>query len=486
MSAADGTYSIKVPVTTSGILNVSKTAYGFYPSRQYIRAVTEDVTQNFTATPITTVYVRKTGNDTTGDGSTDAPWLTINKAITSISISGGVRILVGAGTYSEDTGGGRFNINRAFTNLVILAPESGMLGDVKIKGTTAVTGSVLITAKHFRFDKIEFLNSDASTRVLAWIDTPADYIDLVNCRVTAVYTDNGRAPLSVWPNSGTVSNIIIDGCDIVVTTPSAKFCDSLIRVESQTNHTISNITITGCTFPTIPATNNGSVIGINATLGMGTVTGVTISNMTISTPNTTFIFSIGTDAVGNANMHVSNVNVYDCVVSGDNHVVGAEFGITGGVVFDNITLNQLSGGVYGFVVKESVGVEIKNCAIQAGSNSGIYFKAASSPNAHHNTVTAALGTGVGFRLARNEVDLVKCLNWQLQNNVINVSGTAKAFNIGNSDHDGGGGICDYNIYQNNSGLGVVRGDSNVADLFELQNAWADYNVTTNDSHSSVV
>jgi len=50
-----------------------------------------------------TYYVSTTGNDTTGDGSSGAPWKTIQKAVDTVSTGTAHTILVAPGTYAETT-----------------------------------------------------------------------------------------------------------------------------------------------------------------------------------------------------------------------------------------------------------------------------------------------------------------------------------------------------------------------------------------------
>ncbi len=63
----------------------------------YAKNITED----------TSIYVRKTGNDTTGDGSSGLPYLTVERAIThTLTINPGVYFLtvdIGEGIFSENT-----------------------------------------------------------------------------------------------------------------------------------------------------------------------------------------------------------------------------------------------------------------------------------------------------------------------------------------------------------------------------------------------
>lgn len=83
---------------------------------------------------MTTYFVRKTGNDTTGDGlSAGTAWLTINKAHDTISIGGGHTVDIGAGTFAENSGSGFLLLDRKFSAEVIFQGAG--------TGSTILTGA---------------------------------------------------------------------------------------------------------------------------------------------------------------------------------------------------------------------------------------------------------------------------------------------------------------------------------------------------------
>lgn len=477
-SGVDGSYSITgIAPDSNGSLTITKTGYEFYPQRKYIHTMIDNVTQNFTATQMTTTYyVRKDGNDTTGNGSTDTPWLTIGKAITTAATTGKIYIKVGAGTYEESSSA---FWNKNFTNIIVIEPESGNLGDVIVNSTSA-TNFVGGGATNWRMRKIDF---EEGANVTNWNilfgEGAISNIDLIDCRIARnVSTNFGRGSLAV--SSTTATNVIIDGCDFPV---SQNNCAAIEILPRGTTGIANGITITGCTFPesTGGTTYNYGIWAHMTPGGTGYINNLEISNLSMSDLKNNLTVYVGDDM--NAQGAITNTKMYDCTITGDNHVVAFEFGVNVALI-DHCTVNAV--GTYGFVIKESDNVEISNCTVNSGTNSAIYFKAARGANAHHNTITAT--QGCGFRLGANlapDPD-TKCANWIFQNNTVNVSGAGKALAIGGDADDAGGGVCDYNTYQNNSGLGAVRNDADVQSLAELQAAWADYDVTTNDLHSVVV
>lgn len=72
---------------------------------------------------VTTSFISPTGNDTTGNGSSGNPWLSINKAMSSGSPKAGMCISAGAGTYNLTTTqtigtGGAFNGRAGYVTLL--------------------------------------------------------------------------------------------------------------------------------------------------------------------------------------------------------------------------------------------------------------------------------------------------------------------------------------------------------------------------------
>jgi hypothetical protein len=76
------------------------------------------------------IFVSKTGNDSTGDGSSSSPYLTVGKAITEAS--SGDKISIGAGTYSED-----ITVNKSLE----IYSQTGVPADVVI---TSATRTILV------------------------------------------------------------------------------------------------------------------------------------------------------------------------------------------------------------------------------------------------------------------------------------------------------------------------------------------------------
>lgn len=83
-----------------------------------------------------TYYVRKTGNDSTGDGSNANPWATYVKAKNTISIAGGHTVKMGTGGYDETDGAGYPVMNRSFVNPVVFESESGNPADVTLSSVS--------------------------------------------------------------------------------------------------------------------------------------------------------------------------------------------------------------------------------------------------------------------------------------------------------------------------------------------------------------
>lgn len=424
---------------------------------------------------MSTYYVRKTGNDSTGDGSTGAPWLTIGKALSTVSAAGGHTIKVGAGDYAEDTWSGTLLIGQTFSAMVVIEPESGILGDVTVHQVSNTNYGIYFYGDYVRFNKISFPITGSSVGI--FVDIGASHFELIDCSIVHDLTGspNKRGAVWIWPSSGTVSNIVISGCSIQCIGDTATAC---INIEARTNAVITGVLVQNCTFPQSYSLIN--VISIKSDpAGPGSVTGVDIEDCTIDEGVAYFVLGIGDDAAAQGN--ITDINITRCNITGVNHACAIEFGVNGCVI-DDCTI---SSDIYGVVIKECSNVEVKNSTITSGSNSAVYFKAATSPNLHDCTVNAS--QGVGLRIAKNAITNHKCSNWQSQNNEFYITGTGAVFSIGNDDHDSGGGVSDYNFYDpDGSGLyGAVRNDASVADITELRSAWADYDNPDNDSHSNL-
>jgi len=358
----------------------------------------------------TIVYVRKTGNDTTGDGSTGTPWLTVQKAIASVAIGGGGAIIVGDGTYNEVTGANNyFQIARRFTGLQYIIPESGVYGSVVLRGNGDATYNIwLNTAQNLRFENLDL--------------TPV--------------SGASRAVLFLRSGGTTVENLEFYQCNI----------PGMVEVNTASGLSYTGLLFDGCTIAQGAAGNYALQLGQDG-VAIGTIAGI----------------------------------VRNCTVSGNNHVVLMGGDCAGMVAQDN-TINAGS-GAYGVVLKECDGNTVSGNSITGGSVAGIYCKGAKNATITGNAITAAQANLM--QIIVNSATGNKCQNITFTGNTLTASGTAKLLSWGNSDNDLGGGVCDYNTYVVGvNKYGLVRADTDVQSLAELQAAWTGYDVAGNDTHST--
>lgn len=534
-----------------------------------------------------TIYVATTGNDTTGTGSQAAPYLTLTKAMT-VAVAGD-GILLGNGTYAENTGGNNYwqINNKNYADWLTIEPDLGEAGDVTILGAANAVYNTIIqgTSGKIHFKWLKF-SAYAGSRYPFYIGGNVSNIKLTDCQTLGV--DNTWTGISIQGAGYTVSNLTFTNLTVNKPATGATFqgvdidghitnysniafidcaidaiydgfnvgaCGSLtitggsitsvgsagavgLRLAGVSGFVASGCTITSTNGSAISSENANNVASLTSCTIIGKANGIALSTgtntITMDTCTITVSAGIGINfgtavfattanftnltVTSSGSAFVSNGVTGIVITGGTYQVTGNGFGmifgadgeagntttvtVTNATVIHNIATTGhsvlfgagctscIANGVviqssydYGLVIKENTGTEVENCTIAAGNTAGLCFKGAISANAHNNTITATAGKG--FWLIPGTTGN-KCSTWQLQNNVINVSGTGKALTIGGDAADLGGGICDYNQYQSNSGLGEVRSDADVQNLTELMAAWADYDVTTNDSHSTVV
>ncbi len=110
-----------------------------------------------TPTSSKTIYVTKYGNDSTGNGSFDAPYLTLSKAITIAngiaSTANPIAIMISSGIYAENNSAGPLAINAtgisivgASTNSVIISPSTPANGLLLINDTVRIANITIQSA----------------------------------------------------------------------------------------------------------------------------------------------------------------------------------------------------------------------------------------------------------------------------------------------------------------------------------------------------
>lgn len=191
-----------------------------------------------------TVYVRKDGDDGTGDGSTATPYLTIAKALTYAT--GGDTIFIGDGVYSENVSGGQFNISGNYSPYLTIVSESGIADNVIIQGTTSYT---IIKGSGLLFQGVTFTTVDNSSLYTVRLYGSATNITFIECNVRVLSspsTKNG-ALVATFTNAGTANRAIrVYGCKVTQVGPYPTG-GGIYMLTNQADSTLTDVEIHGCT-----------------------------------------------------------------------------------------------------------------------------------------------------------------------------------------------------------------------------------------------
>lgn len=434
--------------------------------------------QAATVTPSNKVYfVRKNGDDTNGNGSSDAPWLTLTKAMTVAQ--GGDIVKVGDGLYEENSQGvGYWNINKPLTNWLTIEAEGGSTGDVRVQGASHATYNTLLRSGYFRFRYIHFTQREAT-----------------NASAFSVFA------------GGDISNVAFEHCSFTITANGSTVSQGLM-INHNDGWQASNFTFSECIFEVLEykaGNHDGCRIGISGT--DGSVKDFVFNNCSANGRYGLFMNG-ATDVLVNRGTYRGEYGAAICVgtdaESGGKHSTVTIRNATAtslaarsaGVLIGNGAINCLIDGLwvpecvdYALILKEhgssGGGTEVKNCYLQGGSSGVLYCKAASYPNIHHNQLIGNKASQIGvFRMLGgtkgNKSDHVTFAN----NRVVAYSGLAIEW--GDETQDQGGGLCDRNVYYLRGGkLGKIRGTA-VSTLPEMQAAWGGYDVVGNDQSSLLI
>jgi hypothetical protein len=402
-------------------------------------------------------YVSKTGNDTTGDGAAGAPWLTLHKAISTVSAAGGHTIKVGAGTYTEASSPGTNDYwlisGENFADWVVVEPENA--GDAVIVLPASAAQSCVVFAS--TTGKIELkgltLRATGGAVVRASNSANVNGLKLTDCTITSLGATNG---CTFSPNVGvTQQNITISGCTITAG-------DRGIQAVSGSG-TVANVTIADNTI--------SGVLGIQLT-----ATGIEVDGNAISA-TTSYGVVVGTDTVS-AGTWAGTIHG-NTITSATGHAVLVGYGCADVNVYDNV----VDGGDHSIVIKGCAGTDCYRNRITSGTLSGLYFKACTDTRAWANSIIADCTTAEAAALrcgpdGATNAGTVTCTgNW-----IYARTGTLIEWDAG----DTGGSVVNDNIYRLGAGAdwGNLRGSA-LTSLAELRAAWAGYDVSTNDSRSEV-
>ena len=422
-------------------------------------------------------YVRPTGNDTTGDGSTGNPWATVSKGIGSIPDAANNELKIGTGTYAENSGSGYLSVNRSFANLIKISPESGRPGDVVIKGTGTAWGTIWSNATKQHFDGITFEAQAATVQAAArFVGVTLTDVTFTRCRFVAYSSSaaNNLAFTVAWATAGlAVNGLTFSRCTFdQIDSHSADGA-----MFDATTGTAQNIAVHDCDF-------NVGGFGIRM-LG---VTDVSVIGNRINAWHPTSGrtgFQIGVDGAPSGRTTSGYIagNRFRSH-TGHGAVVGAG---SDGVVFVGNTViggNNSSVG-QGLVIKEAANAHIEGNDVRGGYLSGLYLKGAYGCTVVGNTIHNAYAASAALRVGvNNDSGQVAHDNTVRRNRFIVAAGTALDF--GNATHDSGGSVVDENVYTllGAATLGAVRGTT-VATLTALRAAWSGYDRRNNDRNSRI-
>jgi parallel beta-helix repeat protein len=449
----------------------------------------------------TTYYVRKTGNDTTGDGSTGTPWLTVSKALLTISIAGGHTVNIGDGTYSEDTSGTTyFYVNRFFLAEVIFQSESGVAANVILQGSASAAFDVrLDRASHVTFKNLSLIpRLTTNTSAVKGNGGPLTYIRFDGC-VFSIEATNGIAFDQTVASVSGLDNISFVNCTFVQTGANDVYG---LRILALSGWNATNILISGCSFTFVGVSRPIQIKPSPATTGY--IQNLTIENTTVLNEGGTFAYGIQLDGIITAT--ITNVTSTTTAAGAIPFIIGIDgdvalwpssgITITGGTFTNTITHGLLIGaGVNGAtmtgakVIGGDDGIVLKACSnvvargniVTTNSGQGLYLKGTTNSVFEDNTVVNLdSGEGLGVHLA---IAVQTAGSGFIRNRVI-VLGTANIYGW-DAAADAGGNFSNCNTFAilGSGSFGVILTGAPQTTLAGVRAAWVAGGYPENDSRS---
>lgn len=426
-----------------------------------------------------TYYVRKDGNDTTGDGSSATPWLTVVKAVATLPATADQTVKIGPGVYQESYSGlGYLYLNRN--------PNAGFwwtfeAEDPNDRPVIQPGGTPLYMVR-------------IGTSSARWI--------LRNLVFDWNEVSMAGGVFSITAGT-TISDITFDGCEFIWGDGAVY---AISAVMTGATKSLARVTVEDCIFTFEGADADGSCWAMRFSLSTGiSISDITIRGCTCSMPG----FPLWIDGVSNflvENCDFISAAKMGLMIGGDGAATaGANSGVVRnssiralvshsllvGWLSDGVTVQgcQVRGGNQGVVVKACTNVLVTGCTIIEGATGdyALLFKGATNSQATLNRISGGYSlAGALVGLEANGV--TKCQNITVTRNKIKGSGSARLLLWGNDTHDAGGGVCDFNQYKpgGSNKFGNVRSATNIATLTDLRAAWAGYGDGSNDSHSRVL
>jgi len=464
---------------------------------------------------LTTYYVRTNGNDGTGTGSSAAPWLTLSKAMTVAGA--GDLVLVGDGTYAENTSAsGAWTIAKSVASNLTIQSESRDATKVIITGSSGASNTIFNTGasaflvfKNLTFGMLAassyalrfnanctnltfrncIIDANGSAAALGGIShvsaaaVVASSVAFINCTTTTSGSGGYNGGVFFAPTAAGTAAPTFVGCTLA---------GGMVLQNAGAGGTFNNCIISGAgrgvrtiAAGTIAITGGSITGGTNCGIDANGAA-ITVTNCLITNNSATHAAMFGVDGTaGNA----TTGSITNCTILRSTSLAGHALLIGAGCSnFLADTITAIQAYDYAVVVKECAGAIVRNCGLTGGStvaaNAALYFKAATGASATNNTLVT--GANFGVRVLKGDTNN-KCGTITLTTNTITTTGTAVALDWGDSTNDSGGGVCDFNSYNVHSSLiiGNVRLTAGITTLAGLQAAWSGYDVSGNDTHSTV-
>jgi len=259
------------------------------------------------------IYVGKNGNDTTGDGSANLPYLTISKALTVATSS--KTIFVFPGTYTEDI---------AFKAGVFIVSSARYGISIAGNHTANFTGTVVC-------DNITFSSPTGNT--ISFEGTGAQNLQFYNCSINS--TDGDAVN---WTNTNTLSKILtMDGtCNVSTSGASARcfYSDSTAKgslIANRVSFRLDN--------------NNNVCLAIGGSVSFTHTSDQIVGQVTVSNSANATIAQVAM-STGNAPVLVTNSAGTTAVIN-DTVSTTASPAFTGAGILTDVALLYLSTGVGG-------------------------------------------------------------------------------------------------------------------------------------------
>ena len=417
---------------------------------------------------MTSYYVRKNGNDTTGNGSSAAPWLTVAKGVIGIGAAGGPHTLnIGAGAYAENSSGGYLTFQDNYATPRVIQSESGNADDVQIYGASNATYNFFLGASgslsnNITFQNLTFINRAATnTYIFRFVNTALT--TFTNCK----FLNSGNVPALYFAKSGasTIAGVTFNNC--IVTSLGAGI------VANDAANGTQDLTINNCV-----------VSGVGAAASFNSCTNININGGSY-TSTTNYGLVYGADG-GNISTAITCTGSIKNATIQSNGGTGHTLLIAGHADSIEVSGCTIIGNVYTLILKECSNCNVHdNTIVQNFVNAtslGVYFKGSTGNTVTRNKITKST-TGAAAVYAAPGDTGHKCQNNIFTYNTVICTGTAALFSWPVAADDGGL-VCDYNKYRAGT-WGAVLGTT-VTDMPSLRAAWAGYGDGSNDSHSTML